>query len=274
MKKLQWYFPDSIEEALTLLKGEKTVPHSGGTSLANRGLSSVSALVDTARLPLKYLRIDSGNLEIGANETYASVADGLRNILPGNLLIESLGHAASTPLRNRITLGGSASLFPLWSDLLGPMAVLNGEIRAEGKNGGSYDVFAWIRDHSLQRETLITSLFFPDAADWISCYYRETRVGFDYPSFTVSVLARINGKTIDTVRIALSGGLDRVVRLKALEEALTGRDVFHLSSVDVLSMASAPFGRKPSGSPQYLSAVAAVQVKRCLETVLLQEERR
>lgn len=274
MKTLQWYFPDSIDEALMLLEREKTVPHGGGTSLVNRGLSSVSGLVDTAKLPLRYLRIDSGNLEIGANETYASVAGGLKNILPGNLLIASLGRAAATPLRNRITLGGSASLSPLWSDLIGPMAVLNGQIRTKGKNTGLYDVFSWIKDHSLQKGTLITSLFFPDAADWLSCYYRETRVGFDYPSFTVSVLARVKGDRIDTIRIALSGGLDRVVRLKALEEALSGRGISRLSSVDVISMASVPFGRKPSGSPEYLSAVAAVQVKRCIETVLFQEERR
>ncbi len=274
MKKLQWYFPDSIEEALALLSREKTVPHSGGTSLANRGLSSVSGLVDTAKLPLKYLRIESGNLEIGANETYASVADGLKNVLPGNLLIASLGRAAATPLRNRITLGGSAALFPLWSDLIGPMAVLNGQIRTEGRNAGLYDVFSWIKDHSLQRGTLITSLLFPDAADWLSCHYRETRVGFDYPSFTVSVLARVKGGTIDTIRIALTGGLDRVVRLKALEETLSGRDISHLSSGDVLRLASVPFGRKPSGSPEYLSQVAAVQVKRCIESVLFQEEQR
>ena len=274
MDTFQWYFPDSIEEAVGLLRKEKTVPHGGGTSLVNRGLASVSGLVDTARLPMNYLRYDSGNLEIGANETYSSAAGGLKNILPGNLLIASLGQAASTPLRNRITLGGSASLFPLWSDLIGPMAVMNGQIRTEGKKSGLYDVFAWIGDHSLHKETLIISLFFPDAADWLSCYYRETRVGFDYPSFTVSVLARKNGNRIDTVRIAVAGGLDRVVRLGALEEALSGADLSRLSSLDVIGMASVPFGRKPAGSPGYLSRVAAVQVKRCVETVFFQEERR
>ncbi len=274
MKTLQWYFPDSIDEAAALLRKEKTFPHGGGTSLVNRGLASVSGLVDTARLPLKYLRYDSGNLEIGANETYASTAEGLKNILPGNLLIESLGQAASTPLRNRITLGGSASLFPLWSDLIGPMAVLNGHIRTEGKKGGLHDIFSWIKDYSLQKGTLIISLFFPDSADWLSCYYRETRVGFDYPAFTVSVLARKKGNTVDTIRIAVAGGLDRVVRLGGLEEALSGADLSLLSSLDVVGMASVPFGKKPAGSPGYLSRVAAVQVKRCIESVLFQEERR
>ena len=274
MNTLQWYFPDSIEEAVALLRKEKTVPHAGGTSLVNRGLASVAGLVDVAKLPLKYLRIASGNLEIGANETYASVVEGLKNILPGNLLIPSLGQAASTPLRNRITLGGSASLFPLWSDLIGPMAVMNGHIRTEGRKGGLWDLFSWIKDRSLQKENLITSLFFPDAADWFSCYYRETRVGFDYPSFTVSVLARKRGNTIDTIRIAVAGGLDRVVRLLALEEALTGSDLSLLPSVDVVRMSSVPFGRKPAGSPEYLSRVASVQVKRCIESVLFQEGRR
>ena len=274
MNTLQWYFPNSIDEALALLRKEKTIPHSGGTSLVNRGLASVAGLVDTAYLPLKYLRFSSGTLEIGANETYASAAEGLKNILPGNLLIKSLGRAAATPLRNRITLGGSASLFPLWSDLIGPMAVLNGHIRTEGKNSGLWDVFSWIKDHSLQKETLITSLSFPDAPDWLSYHHRETRVGFDYPSFTVSLAARKNGSTIDAIRIAVAGGLDRVVRLSALEEALAGKDLSTICSVDIMGMSTVPFGRKPSGSPEYLSRIAAVQVKRAIESVLFQEERR
>jgi len=124
---VQWYFPETVDEAVAFLGRERTIPHGGGTSLVKSGISSYSGVVDLARVPLNYLKTDRGILEIGANQTFASAAENLSNLYPGCILASALGSAASTPLRNRITVGGSASLFPLWSDLIGPMAVLEGE---------------------------------------------------------------------------------------------------------------------------------------------------
>ncbi len=272
MNMVQWYFPETIEEAVLLLGRERTVPHGGGTSLAKSGIHSYSGVVDLSRVPLNYLKTDRGVLEIGANQTFASAADNLSNLYPGCILAAALGSAASTPLRNRITVGGSASLFPLWSDLIGPMAVLEGKICTEGKNGGTYDLPTWLADRSLQKGTLVTSLLFPDVSDWTSLYYREVRVGFDYPAFTVSLIARKNESKIERIRIAVSGGLDRVVRLTELEESLNGADISTVLSLDIRRMSSVPFGRKPAGSPEYLSEIAAVHVERCVKSALFREE--
>lgn len=272
MNMVQWYFPETVDEAVAFLGRERTIPHGGGTSLVKSGISSYSGVVDLARVPLNYLKTDRGILEIGANQTFASAAENLSNLYPGCILASALDSAASTPLRNRITVGGSASLFPLWSDLIGPMAVLEGEICTEGKNAGSFDLSTWLANRPVQKGTLITSLLFPDAFDWVSAYYREVRVGFDYPAFTVSVLARKNGSMIERVRVALSGGTDRVTRLTELEEALNGADLSKVSSLDLRKMGTARFGRKPAGSPEYLSEIAAVQVERCVKSALFREE--
>lgn len=272
MNMVQWYFPETIDEAASLLGRERTVPHGGGTSLVKSGIGSFAGVVDLTKIPLNYLKTDRGVLEIGANQTFASAAENLSNLYPGCILAEALGSAASTPLRNRITMGGSASLFPLWSDLIGPMAVLEGKIRTEGKNAGTYDLSPWLADRSLQKGTLITSLIFPDPSDWISVYYREVRVGFDYPAFTVSVLARTSGPRIERIRVALSGGTDRALRLTELEKALNGADISKAQSLDIRKMGSVRFGRKPAGSPEYLSEIAAVQVERCVKSALFREE--
>jgi CO/xanthine dehydrogenase FAD-binding subunit len=71
--------------------------------------------------------------------------------------------------------------------------------------------------------------------------------------------------------VAVSGGLDRVRRLGELEEKLSGGDVSAVDKIDVKRMATMEFGRKPSGSPEYLSEMAALQVERGLRTVLLGE---
>lgn len=271
MSTVQWYFPDTIDEAIMYLGREKVVPHGGGTSLLKSGIASLNGLVDLSKLGLDSLKMDKGILETGASLTYGEIADSLANLHPDCILGKALGAAASTPMRNRITAGGSASVFPLWSDLIGPMAVLNASICVEGKNAGTYDLNSWLADRSLQQGSLIISLFYPDPVDWISYYHRETRVGFDYPSFTVSILTRKNGSRVEKVRVAVSGGLDRVRRLGELEEKLSGGNVSAVDKIDVKRMATMEFGRKPSGSPEYLSEMAALQVERGLRTVLLGE---
>lgn len=272
MSTVQWYFPETLDEAISYLGRDKTVIHGGGTSLIKSGIASFEGIVDLSKLGLNYLKADKGILEIGASTTFGEVAESLANLHPECILGKALGSAASTPMRNRITLGGSVSLLPLWSDLIGPMSVLHGVICTEGRNGGTYDLPAWIADRTLQRGSLVTSLLFPDAVDWRAYYHRETRVGFDYPSLTVSVLARKNNNTIEKVRIAVSGGLDRIRRLKELEERLSGADLSILSSPDLRKMASVEFGGKPAGSPEYLSEIAAVRVERALKAVLMEEE--
>ena len=269
MNRIEWYFPETIDEAAALLARERTVPHGGGTGLVKSGLSSFSGVVDLAKLPLNYLKMEKGILEIGASQTFASVAENLSNLCPDCILVAALGSAASTPLRNRITIGGSVSFFPPWSDLIGPFSVLEGEICTEGKNSGTYDLSSWLANRPVQQGTLVTSVLLPDAADWDSCYYREVRVGFDYPAFTVSVVARKNGSKIEKVRAAVSGGLERVTRLSGIEDGLNGKDLSQLASLDVKKMARVTFGRKPAGSAENLSEIAAVHVERCLKSVLL-----
>ena len=80
MNRIEWYFPETIDEAAALLARERTVPHGGGTGLVKSGLSSFSGVVDLAKLPLNYLKMEKGILEIGASQTFASVAENLSNL--------------------------------------------------------------------------------------------------------------------------------------------------------------------------------------------------
>ena len=60
-------------------------------------------------------------------------------------------------------------------------------------------------------------------------------------------------------------------RLSELEEKLSGADLSELDRLDVRRMATVEFGKKPSGSPQYLSDMAALQVERGLKRILAEE---
>ena len=56
------------------------------------------------------------------------------------MLAASLSQAASTPLRNRITLGGSLKDFPLWSNLYAPLIAIDAKVEIKGNKSGIYSV--------------------------------------------------------------------------------------------------------------------------------------
>ena len=168
MSTVQWFFPDTLEEALAYLGREGVAPHGGGTNLVKSGISSLKGVVDLSRLELDFMKIDKGVLEAGATLTFSGVADNLANLYPDCLLGKALGTSASTPLRNRITLGGSAALFPLWSDLIGPMSVLQGRVCVVGEIEGKYAFDTWRANGDILQGSLITSLLFPDPVGWLS----------------------------------------------------------------------------------------------------------
>ena len=270
---VNWYFPRTLDEAVVYLEREKTIPHGGGTGLLKRGLGGVDGLVDLSRLPLDYLRAEDGQVEIGASRTFAAAARDLGKLLPGTIMEKALGSAASTPLRNRITVGGSVSLLPPWSDLIGPLAVLNGHVVTEGRNGGTFSLPSWLeKSRQFLKGSLVTSVAFPDAAGWLSFYYREVRTAADYPAFTVSILLKKSEGAVREARIAVSGGVDRVVRLGSLEERLAGWETLPGPPPETGSLAAVQFARKPAGSPGYLSEMAALRVRRGLEVLLAGEE--
>ena len=112
MDEIQWYFPDSLDQVPELLSREGVVPHSGGTGILWGGMTRVRGLMDTSRLELKFVRDQDGSIVLGSALSYSEAAEALAKT--DNLLARSLYSAATAPLRNRISLGGSITMFPYW----------------------------------------------------------------------------------------------------------------------------------------------------------------
>jgi len=129
---LQWYYPEKISEALKLIKKEGVILHAGGTRILKTEARNLKGLVDISRLPLNYIRKEGKDIIIGAGCTLTDVINYCKktNSLPG--LCMALAEAASTPLRNRITVGGSIKDFPVWSSLYSPLIALNAKLELAG----------------------------------------------------------------------------------------------------------------------------------------------
>ena len=264
MPEIVWYYPERLDEIPELLQQEGVAPHGGGTGLIrNRRLSRLKGIIDLSRLPLTFAHKKGDTFELGAALTYAETAAQLTKWRPGHILAKALSAAASTPLRNRITLGGSIAFYPSWSDLLGPLIALEAELVLVGREKGRFPILRYIQDRDLRQGNLITGIRFA-ADDRVCAYHRETRTAFDYPAFTLTILIRQNSGQIERIRIILSGVKGKYKRLDRLEELVRERGITGLDSKSIADRMDADFAAKRLGSGEYLKHLAVTAAERGL----------
>jgi len=261
MREIQWYYPTLVEEAVSLIKREGVIAHAGGTNILRGSLKRVKGLVDLSHLPLKYHRHRGNTVEIGACITLADAAAYLEQTNGENVLVKALKSAASTPLRNRITLGGSIALFPAWSDPMGPLIALDAEVELAGKKSGYFPVTRYVDEPAFRKDTLITGVRVR-MDTWMSFYYRETRTAADHPAFTVTLLLKSEEDRITDLRGVIIGCVGRYQRLLQLEEWLVGMQKGGVSLGDIGRHVNVSFTGKKFLSPAYLKHLVDVQVER------------
>lgn len=268
MAEIQWYFPNKLEEVPGILAREGVVPHSGGTGILWGGMRRIRGLMDVSRLDLKFCRARDGTIELGAALSYCQAAAALAE--SGHLLSRSLASAATEPLRNRISLGGSISMFPYWSDLLGPLLALEAELSLAGANSGTRPLEEYLQNRDLRQNTLITSIRLPDQP-WQGAYYRHTRTTTDRPAFSYTVLLRRSAKRIEETRIVVVGCSGRYRRLAGVEKVLQGSELRSDPSQlleEATEQLVIDFPARMGFSAGYLKTCAAIELKRTIASAL------
>jgi CO/xanthine dehydrogenase FAD-binding subunit len=266
--EIQWYFPNELEEVPGILALDGVVPHGGGTGILWGGMSRIRGLMDVSRLDLKFCRVRDGTIELGAALSYCQAAAAL--VESGHLLSRSLSSAATEPLRNRISLGGSISMFPYWSDLLGPLLALEAELSLAGANSGTRALEEYLRNRDLRQNTLITSIRLPDQP-WQGAYYRHTRTRTDRPAFSITVLLRRSTGRIEEIRIVVVGCSGRYRKLTEVEKVLEGSEVPAAPSElleEAVAQLDIDFPARMGFSAEYLNACAPIELKRTLASAL------
>jgi CO/xanthine dehydrogenase FAD-binding subunit len=267
MSELQWFYPVTVEEAVELISREGVIPHGGGTGILRGNPKRIRGLVDLSRLPLRYQRKRGSTVELGACTTFSDAASYLRDLTGGGILSESLGSAASTPLRNRITLGGSTALFHAWSDLMGPLLALDAEVELAGKVSGRYPVQRYTQEKDLRKGALITAIRFR-LKPWEYYYYREARTFADHPVFTLTLLCMKERDCIEDFRAVVTGCIGRYMWLKQVEELLIGSSVDSIDPAEVVHAVNVRFTGKKFMSHEYLKHLVVVEVERGLADLL------
>lgn len=263
MADVQWFFPHTLAEVPPLLAQEGVIPHGGGTGILRGGMSQVRGLIDLGRLGLEGVRRDKSAVSIGAATSYAAVARAVASGDPRHVLARSLAAAATTPLRNRITVGGSIALFPYWSDLVGPLLALDAELQLMGSHEGWVPVSEYVRRRELRQGSLITEVRWREAG-WSGEYRRWTRTKTDRPAFSLTVLAGKSAKAPVDLRVVLVGCSGRFRRLAEVEEAVANGS----TAAAAAARAEIEIAGRMGASGEYLSHCARVELERALSALL------
>ncbi len=221
--RIRWYFPDTPDEAAKLIKQQGIILHAGGTRILKTQTKSIKGLVDIGGLKLNYIKQRKKEYHIGAAVTFGDIVRYSREKSVLLMLGKALSEAASTPLRNRITIGGSLKDFPLWSNLYAPLISLDAKVSIFGMRPGIYDIEDYVTSGLIKSKHIIQEIIVPEDKDLIWGVRRFTLLKFEYPMFNIAVSFKKNEGTVEGAKIVITGVKSRFKRFEKAEHLLNGR---------------------------------------------------
>lgn len=225
----EYFAPDSIEEALSLLRdhGNDAKLLAGGQSLVpamNFRVVQPSALIDLNRISeLDYVRQDGECLRIGAmtRERTLEFEPVVGNWSP--LLREAMPHVAHPQIRNRGTLGGSLANADPAAELPVVMLALDARLKVRNIDGERWvdarDFFSGIFTTALESGDLLVEIELPSQPDRTGWSFLEVapRAG-DYALMGVASQVTVDesGKCDAAKLVFLNAGDGPVVARQAV----------------------------------------------------------
>jgi CO/xanthine dehydrogenase FAD-binding subunit len=224
--------PKSISEAIRLLsKYKKASILAGGTDIIGNIKEEIErpeVLIDIKGLTtLKKIRLDSGNLQIGALVTFTEIMESaiIKKKFP--VIAEVAKTVGSVGIRNRATLiGNICSAVPCMDS--GPMlCAYDATVIVQGPRGKrKIPIAEWFcrpRKTSLKKGELVTGIIIPlPKKKHAGCYVKLGRYsGEDLAQASIMVLALSDG----TIRVAFGSVGPVPIRAYCIEELLNGEIV-------------------------------------------------
>ena len=269
----------SLDDAIAKLSaaggGAKLL--AGGHSLVplmKLRLSEPQLLVDIGRLKdLAGVRDKDGAIQIGAATTHHEIATSALLAERCRVLADAAGEIGDQQVRNRGTLGGSLAHADPAADYPAVMLALDAEIHVKGPNGWrklrAQDFFQNLFTVDLGPQEIIAGVQFTPVRS--AAYAKLHQRASHFAIVGVAAALQLDGGTIRSARIGLTGASSHGVRLAAVEEALAGKP----ASKETIAAASRDAGAGLEvvnsdihASEEYRRAMIPVFTKRALDAAL------
>lgn len=249
--KFEYRDPDSVEEALDLLKqyGGDAKILAGGQSLVpmmNFRLASPEVLIDINKLKdLDYVREVDGKLAIGAltRQTTLEFSESVRSKC--GLLADAAELIGHPQTRNRGTVGGSIVHADPTAELTAIARALDAEMVIRSKEGERTDsaeeFFVSVMTTNLEPEEMLVEVRFPVLSSETGWAFEEfvLRHG-DFAVVGVTTVVTLDSNEVCTdARLAAIGVDETAFRDPALEEILKGEKITDAALEEVAHLLSA-----------------------------------
>jgi len=242
--QFDYHRPTSVKEAVGLLASNPDAKLiAGGHSLLpamKLRLAQPSALVDISRISgLNGISVNGG-AKIGALVTYRQLGDDKALRGPFPVIAQTVNIVGDPAVRNRGTLGGSLAHSDPAADFTAVMLALNASVTVTGTGGDRTvaldDLFVDLLTTSLAPDEIITSISIPaSSARLAQAYEKHAHPASGYAVVGIAAVLKMNGTTIESARVAVTGAIAKATRASATEAALTGKT----ANADTIAAAAA-----------------------------------
>lgn len=254
--------PASAAAAAAALQGDARYL-AGGQSLVQAmklRLSSSERLVDLGgAADLKGIKVDGGNVVIGAMTTHAAVARSadVQRAIPA--LAELAGGIGDQMVRNMGTLGGSIANADPAACYPAAVVGLGATVHTNKRTIAADDFFTGLYETALQPGELITSVSFPIAQ-------KAAYVKYKQPASRFALVGVFVSQGAGGVRVAVTGAKSSVFRAKPIEDAL--RANFTAAAAKAVKIPEADINSDLHGSAAYRAAMISVMASRAVAAAL------
>ncbi len=230
MKNIKYYVcPSTVKEALAVLlsKKYKAMALAGGTLVSKTLPDTVETYLDLKNLPIKGIRLQGGNLVIGAGATFDEIdRSKLCRSWAGGCVSRAAEACSSQLVRNMATIGGniarphSFNIFPVV--LLG----LDAKVRLQTKKGAQLVDFQDLYSSGLGLrpglDSLITEIVIPvKTRKWKCEFIKLAKTASSWESYIkLFFSAEKKGKSVIQARVAVGALSPRPFRAPEAEKAL------------------------------------------------------
>ena len=235
----------------------------GGQSLVQAmklRLSASERLIDLAAVAeLKGIRIDAGNVVIGAMTTHAAVAHSaeVRKALPA--LAELAGGIGDPMVRSMGTIGGSVANADPAACYPAAVLALGATVHTNQRAIAGDAFFTGLYETALQPGELITAVSFPTSA-------KAAYVKFKQPASRFALVGVFVSRGALGVRVAVTGAKSSVFRCTLIEDALTKS--FTPAAAKAVQVSAEGINGDLHGTPAYRAAIISVMASRAVAAVL------
>ena len=262
MYAFEYQRPTSVADARAALGADARFL-AGGQSLIQAmklRLSSSERLVDLGGVAdLKGIKVDGGNIVIGAMVTHAAVAASAEVQRACPALAELAGGIGDPMVRNMGTIGGSIANADPAACYPAAVVGLGATIHTNQRTIAADAFFTGLYETALQPGELITAVSFPALQKAAYMKYKQ-------PASRFALVGVVVSQGADGVRVAVTGAKGSVFRATEIEAALTKS--FTPEAAKAVKMPATDINADMHGTAVYRAAMISVMASRAVAAAL------